>query len=68
MLVVLKAKKGWVWEVIMEAHGQNAPEYGHTISRWGEGHPLLEVTVGLLGNLVLVGLFAYYPARWFGLW
>jgi hypothetical protein len=30
--------------------------------------PALEVAVGLFANLVVVALFAYYPARWFGFW
>jgi hypothetical protein len=30
--------------------------------------PVIEVAVGVFANLVVVGLFAYYPARWFGLW
>jgi hypothetical protein len=28
----------------------------------------IEVAVGVFANLVVVGLFAYYPARWFGFW
>jgi hypothetical protein len=52
----------------MKAHAQNAPAYRYSTLHRSEGHPVLEVTVGLLGNLVLVGFFAYYPARWFGLW
>ena len=30
--------------------------------------PAIEVAVGAFANLVVVGLFAYYPARWFGFW
>jgi hypothetical protein len=30
--------------------------------------PMLEVALGLLMNLVLVGFFAFYPAQWLGLW
>jgi hypothetical protein len=32
------------------------------------GHPMLEVTIGLAMNLIIVLLFAAYPARWSGLW
>ena len=34
----------------------------------GSTSPVMEIAVGVVGNLVLVGLFAYYPAHWFGLW
>ena len=38
--------------------------------RWNDPHehPLLEVTLGLLANLAPVGLFAFYPGQWLGLW
>jgi hypothetical protein len=42
--------------------------YTPPVRGWFDLHPIAEVTMGLLFNLVLVGLFAYYPARWFGLW
>jgi hypothetical protein len=40
----------------------------HPASDFTHGHPMLEVTIGLAMNLVIVMLFAAYPARWFGLW
>lgn len=52
----------------MKAHVQNPPGHRYAVLRWREGHPLLEVAIGLFGNLVIVGLFAVYPAQWFGLW
>jgi hypothetical protein len=52
----------------MKADRENPPAYRSALSHWSERHPLLEITTALFGNLVLVGLFAYYPAQWLGLW
>jgi uncharacterized protein YjiS (DUF1127 family) len=30
--------------------------------------PVVEVALGGVANLALVALFAFYPARWLGLW
>ena len=39
-------------------YAQNAPK----------NNAAIEVAVGVFANLVVVGLFAYYPAQWFGFW
>ena len=30
--------------------------------------PMLGVVLGLLANFIIIGLLAYYPAQWLGLW
>ena len=47
---------------------QNAPAVRNRLVEFAHDRPMLEVTLGLFTNLVLVGLFAYYPAQWLGLW
>jgi hypothetical protein len=47
---------------------QNAPTMRNRLLEFAHDRPMLEVTLGLFTNLVLVGLFAYYPAQWLGLW
>jgi hypothetical protein len=37
-------------------------------ARFLHSYAVLEVTIGLLFNLLLVLLFACYPAQWLGLW
>jgi hypothetical protein len=47
---------------------QNAPALRNRLADLTYEHPLLGVVLGLLANLLIIALLAYYPAQWLGLW